>query len=411
MTPHRRLQHAVAERLRRHLFAPPASAGSARFGAEIEFLTLHPDRHTVSSVAHELLPFLERYGRQHAWCPAPSEKGGPRYRLESGGQISIEPGGQLEYASPPFTSPAALLDDANTVLGPLSGAALDAGIEFVARGIDPFNALADVPLQIAAERYRCMDWYFSAVGGAGTRMMRQTAALQVNVDPPHAPASARTWCVLNAASPALVALFANSRFYAGKDTGCASYRAETWRATDDGRTGVFLCRQDAAEEYAAFALAARNMFRRSADGLYLSMMDWLLEGGAGMEVLDTHLSTLFPEVRPKRHYEVRSMDALPLEWIAAPVLVVAGLAADDTALHEAAELLGAPDAAWLDTAGALGMHDPARAGTAADLFEIALRACARRGSAWCGSGYLETASAWFDRFTRRGQALADTAAA
>ena len=62
-----------------------------------------------------------------------------------------------------------------------------------------------------------------------------------------------------------------------------------------------------------------------------------------MEDWHTHLSTLFPEVRPRGYLEVRTVDALPPEWYAAPMALLLGLAYDERSGQDARDLLGDPD--------------------------------------------------------------------
>src|SRR5690606_38584295 len=111
-----------------------------------------------------------------------------------------------------------------------------AGITLESIGMDPAHSLRESPLQLHADRYARMDEYLHSIGDAGARMMRQTAAIQVSIDPAHD--AALTWRVLNRAAPVLTALFANSRTYNGEDSGYASYRAQAWRDLDPGRTGA-----------------------------------------------------------------------------------------------------------------------------------------------------------------------------
>jgi glutamate--cysteine ligase len=58
---------------------------------------------------------------------------------------------------------------------------------------------------------------------------------------------------------------------------------------------------------------------------------------------NAHLTTLFPEVRPRGYFEVRSCDALPPEWYAAPLAFIAGLAYGPDRGRTAWEIAGAPD--------------------------------------------------------------------
>ena len=62
-----------------------------------------------------------------------------------------------------------------------------------------------------------------------------------------------------------------------------------------------------------------------------------------LEEWHEHLSTLFPEVRPRGHLELRSADAVPPQWFAAPVALAVGITYDPGRLRAAADLLGRPD--------------------------------------------------------------------
>jgi glutamate--cysteine ligase len=238
-------------------------------------------------------------------------------------------------------------------------------------GVDPFNAASAAPLQLTADRYARMARYFAAIGPDGARMMRQTASLQINiggVDP------MRRWPVANAIAPWLVAMFANSSRYAGAETGCASFRAETWRGVDPGRTGVFRGR-DPIAEYTAFALDARAFL---ADDEAPCFVD--LEAPRVTDAtLATHLTTLFPEVRPRGYLELRSLDSLDDTGRRAAMAFVAGIVGDATAAADATALLGEADESLLRRAGRRGMSDETLASKAGDLVDIARAGCGRLG--------------------------------
>jgi glutamate--cysteine ligase len=180
----------------------------------------------------------------------------------------------------------------------------------------------------------------------------------------------------------LIALFANSRRYAGEDTECASYRSETWRRLDPSRTGI-IAAEEPARAYLDFALNAPVIARRTADGGYLRFPEWLLHDGLACapDPLDDwrdHLSTLFPEVRPRGYFEVRSTDSLAPEQYAAPICFLIGLAYDADASAAAAELLGPPDAALLECAGRLGLADARIRAVAQELWALAMAGCRRQ---------------------------------
>jgi glutamate--cysteine ligase len=206
-----------------------------------------------------------------------------------------------------------------------------------------------------------MDAYFGARGDAGRRMMRQTAAVQLNIDAWHDPLL--TWRALNALAPCVLALSANSSRYAGRDTGCASYRAATWRELDPSRTGLLGTAEDAASEYARFALAAGPM------------VDHPFSAG-----WRDHLSTLFPEVRPRGWFELRTADALPPERYTSVVLPIALIVQDATALHETMDALGVASPDLLERAGRHGLADFQLRRLSGELLDIAARAALRSRS-------------------------------
>ncbi|HET6836785.1 MAG TPA: glutamate-cysteine ligase family protein, partial [Gemmatimonadales bacterium] len=161
------------------------------------------------------------------------------------------------------------------------------------------------------------------------------------------------------------------------------------------------------DAYLDFALAASAILLPPVRGERRPFGEWLAQSNPTLEEWHDHLSTLFPEVRPRGHLELRSCDTLPARWCAAPLALTAGLLYDVSALRAANDLLGAPQPALLDLAARDGLHDPDLARTAVDLCEIALSGCHRLGPAYFHPADLELATTYFDRYTRRGRAPAD----
>jgi glutamate--cysteine ligase len=385
------------------------SGPSGQVGAEVEFLPL--DVHTGRRCPIECagvtstLPLLRRFGAGRGWQEGSTAKGTPCFELPEGGAITFEPGGQLEYSTPPCSSASNLLSLLRSVVLPLRAAAADEGIELVASGIDPSNSIEAAPLLLRPRRYERMAQYFATRGPAGARMMRQTASLQLSFDFGDEPWL--RWRVLNALSPYATAMFANSPIYAGQPTGHASERCLVWRSVDPARTGIVYDGDRPVDAYLDFALSAPAILLPAVDGEYQPF-------GACLERADypawqEHLSTLFPEVRPRGHVELRSPDAIAPRWYAAPIALMTGLLYHPGSLHAADDLLGTPDAALLDRAGAVGLHDPAMARIAADLSELALSGCRALGANYFSPADLERAADFFDRYTRQGRTPADDA--
>ena len=149
-------------------------------------------------------------------------------------------------------------------------------------------------------------------------MMRQTAALQINVE--RGPEPLSRWLLLNSITPAVVALFSNSTSYAGKRVNHASYRAHLWRTLDDSRTGIAYDESDPVARYLNFALDAYAMRSGNRTQPYETFREWMRRPDVGLDDWYFHLTTLFPEVRPKEYFELRSADTIEAEWL--PALVV-----------------------------------------------------------------------------------------
>lgn len=403
---------ALAADLREHFFRPaPTLHTRPAIGAEAELLALSAATRRpcpIEPAPGELatLPVLRRLAARGGWHEEQTAHGAPKFRLPDGSLLSYEPGGQLELSSAPATSVGALVAALHAGVLPLRAAMREAGIELLSVGIDPFNALEATPLRLTGERYARMAAYFARRGAAGARMMRQTAAFQVNLDwAADAGERALQWQVLNAAAPYLTAIFAGSPRYADRPSGYASYRAQCWRELDPLRTGALPAAGDGADEYLEFALRAPWMLHPTAAGEHLPLAEWLRRDDLSFAAWRLHLTTLFPEVRPKGYLEVRGLDALEPAWYAAPLVLLSGLVYAPAALRAAAALLGRPDdAALLARAARCGLADPEIRRGALALWEIGLWGAAELGPAFVEPPLLERAREFAGLYTRAGRA-------
>lgn len=318
---------------------PPRPSGA--IGAELELIPIH------SASRRRALPVADARGPgtvdvvrlaagQAGWTESSDAYGAPSWRTGNsamGGRISYEPGGQLEISSPVFDSADALIAFLTNTVGALRAAAREHGIELLAVGVDPFNSIDDVPLVLHAPRYDRMTAHFERMGPSGIRMMRQTASLQVNVE--LGPRPLERWRLLNALAPYLTAAFATSRVYVGETTDYASYRAWLWQTLDGSRTGVPYDADDPIGAYTQFAAAATRILDDDA----------------------AHLTTLFPEVRPRGYFELRSLDAMELDDAARAIRLIHALVTDEERARAALEMVGDPDAALLATAARDGLRN------------------------------------------------------
>jgi glutamate--cysteine ligase len=403
---------ALASDLRAHAFALPAGtvSGAPRIGAELELLPVERATRRLApifgSAPGSSLALLREIGAPRGWAERASDKGVPVFVLPDGAGVTFEPGGQVEYSSPPHHSASVVIERMQSFAAVFTEAAERRELDVLAVGIDPVHTVDAAPLQLHAPRYERMAGFFATIGPAGARMMRQTASIQVNVDPPGG-AAVSAWRLLNTLAPYLTAIFANSPRYGGRITGHRSFRAHCWRSLDPGRTGLVGLTGDPIDAYLEFALEARALLVGSGPSDYPVFGDWVERPDADESEWHVHLTTLFPEVRPRGRFEVRSIDALPPRWYAAPIALVAGLLYDRDGHRAAAEIAAGADAELLCRGGREGLRDPAIARPAVALFELALSACRRLGPAILSGADLASATDFFETYTRRGRSPAD----
>jgi glutamate--cysteine ligase len=387
----------LLEDVRQRLFAPIRSAHPHTIGLELELIPIHKSTRARALAAADkngsTADILSRLGQRERWREESIGRDPPSWNTQGGARISFEPGGQLEISTAPQPAASEVIDSTQSLVTLIRSAMSSAGIELVARGVDPYNDIEAVPLQLHRDRYTGMTRYFDSIGPSGVRMMRQTAALQINLERGEDPES--RWRLLNSLAPIVVALFANSRQYAGKRTEWASYRAQLWRTLDPSRTGIIYDDSKPVERYLGFALDAVAM-RSAATGVgYRKFRDLLADGAVGREEWLFHLSTLFPEVRPKEFFELRSADTIEPDALAAPVVFVTGLVYDEESARRAIELVGVPSDKLLERAGRLGLADPEIRRIASRLVVLALDGGRRLGGDYLRRSHLESAYKYF----------------
>jgi ergothioneine biosynthesis glutamate--cysteine ligase EgtA len=316
------------------------------------------------------------------------------YYLPSGATLTTEPGGQLELSSVAASSLTECVRVTCADMTALRDATATAGLELAGFGIDPLRPprrILDKP------RYAAMEAFFDRDGGWGRQMMCSTASVQVCLDAGDdgdGPTGFRwRWRLLHALGPVLVAAFANSPARAGKPAGWRSARQQVWQHLDPGRTKPLRADADPRKAWADYALDALVMCvpgEESGSWLAppgLTLRQWLADANsaAGRQVrtsdLTYHLSTLFPPVRPRGHFELRMIDAQPGDGWIVPVAVATALADDPQASRAAmaatAGLSG--DHAWA-RAARLGPADPEISRASRECFKIALDALPRLGA-------------------------------
>jgi glutamate--cysteine ligase len=417
VAPPRRLLHYAAmwiehgayfsRTVRERLFAPSMTQRPL-IGASLEVIPLLAESGRVAPVQRELgrstISLLRRFGLTRSWREQRDSGGVPRFYTPDATTISLRAGGQIRVAAPPCASIDALLGTLRRTLEPLCDAARRDDIQLYLCGIDPRNNILDVPLQIETEYNAKLTSYLDTLGPSGARFMRQSAGLAIQIESGAEPGV--RWRLASALAPYLTAMFAASRRYADLDSGLQSYRAYCRRSLDSTRTGVQCADGDPSDAYLDFALDAVDPMRRS-NGRYLAYRDWIALGEWSEESWQRHLTTLLPEVRPCGHLELCSIDAVPLRWLAVPIVLSSGLLYDEETAEEVAALVADTDEAILWRAAALGLHDERMSGIARDLADLGLRGARALGASFVSSAALGVAREFCEQYTWRSRAFAD----
>lgn len=314
--------------------------------------------------------------------------------LRRDARVTFEPGGQLEISPPPSASVGGLLRSLASLRTRVERCLEPQGAALFVSGLNPWHSTEELGLQTPRPRYVAMERHFDSIGPYGRRMMRQSLALQVSLDLGAPRVAGRRWRLANRAGPALGAAFANSPLVAGREVGIPGGRSQSWQLLDPTRTGFDGAQvgEPAPPAYRDFALAATY-----------------IDSGVSGDDVAYHLSTLFPPVRPRRHLEVRFIDALPTRWMAVPVVLLTALLYDPVATSAALDLLAEArlDAATWRRSCELGVADPALRESALGLFAIARAALPRFPSGYFAEDAEPLLADYQERYPGSGRCPAD----
>lgn len=328
----------------------------------------------------------------------PTAEGDPKFLFDQGGNLTFEPGGQLEYSGPPKNSLAESIADITAVIENLRCLFKEHGIWFFHSGLNPWFTVEEVGLQLKKDRYLHMNDFFRSIGPYGQQMMRLSTSLQVNLDHGDLETAKRRWLAAYLLAPLFTALFGNSPFAQGRATGAYSYRSIIWQKLDPSRTGIppLLMAEKfdpcPIQQYTDFALDAlvfqlpNEQGTLTFDGRKLTFRQWMDQGTHGRfpneADWDRHLSTLFPEVRARGFFEVRFMDAQSKVWCAIPGILLTNLLYNAEATEKVIQKLGryrTTLTGMLDTAARKGMDESEIADLAIDIFKLAKRSAIDNG--------------------------------
>lgn len=271
---------------------------------------------------------------------------------KDGASITLEPGGQFELSGDNFRTVHETFKETRKHFEELSIICREHNFFSLPMGSDPLTLRKDVPW-MPKERYGFMKNYMPTKGDLGLEMMTNTACIQVNLDYGNEADMIKKMRVAQALQPIATAIFANSPFSGGKPNGFLSYRAHIWDYTDPDRCGFlsFIFDEGFGFERWVDYLLDVPMYFIYRNGNYFPSngitFGQFLKGKHTLKPImddwETHVSTVFPDVRLKRYIEMRGTDASCVNHIAALSALWVGLIYDSQSLEEAYQLISGWD--------------------------------------------------------------------
>ncbi|TQS71423.1 glutamate--cysteine ligase [Rhodobacteraceae bacterium] len=292
-------------------------------------------------------------GLRDAYGWKPIEEQGKIIGLEAnGGNVSLEPGGQLELSGAPLETIHQTCDEVNQHLREVQSVADKIGARFIGLGAAPEWSYEDMSM-MPKGRYQLMTDYMDKVGTMGKTMMYRTCTVQVNLDFASEADMVQKMRVAVALQPVATALFANSPFLDGKPNGMKSWRSYVWQNLDAQRTGMLPFVFEEGFGYQAWVDYVLDvpMYFVYRDGKYINALGQsfrdFLNGelpalpGEKPTLSDwaDHMTTVFPEARAKKFIEMRGADGGPWRRLCALPALWVGLTYDQGALDAAWDLV------------------------------------------------------------------------
>ena len=250
---------------------------------------------------------------------------------------SLEPGGQLEWASLPFVSLHEINSQWNIHTKILEKLCADNSLIPIDFALEPIYLPDEIDL-INSTKYRLMNDRFKSVGSRGPWMMRNSASVQVNIDITCKEDGEEMALVADCLQPFCFLLFSHVPFIHGKCAENKNYRLRVWNNTDSSRCGYLLDHginqnQNLLESFVDYMLSVPAIFilNQNSDvtGYEGSLGEWLYslndKGKLSPDYIQLALHQIFTHVRFKHVLEVRGADRPPFGYELAPAAFWCGL--------------------------------------------------------------------------------------
>jgi glutamate--cysteine ligase len=410
---------------------------SQKIGIEIEMIPFklgnsHNNYSPPRANQIEVSSIIKNLGNQCAWTWEKEVTSQGRELLlkcvtNNGDNLSFEPGGQLEFSSIPHSDFSKLMKETLHIQSLIDHALSDQNIALLQTGLDPWNSTEEVGLQVPKKRYIAMDHYFNEINTYGQQMMRQTATIQVCLDYGGTPQTAvQRYIISQLLSPVTTSIFSFSAFFNNSYSGIPGYRSQVWRNLDNSRTGLtnldslLLANssiQTCVNAYLEFILNAKVTFIEDHNYYVplnpITFREWIKNGVKGtyptLKDFLSHLSLLFPEVRPRGFLEIRSPDSGLRAWQFVSAAFLAGILYDSKTTDEVGKLLSkqVEQSNYLLKQSELGLKEEPIKSLAQQIFQLAINGYKKLPEPLYDSEAEKNLWMYFEKFVSRGQTPSD----
>jgi len=267
--------------------------------------------------AAKIFNYLQQFG----WKPI-KEKNNVVALYKEGKSITLEPGNQIELSGAPLNSIHQNCSESYDFLNELKKTCKKFDLKMISSSFDPFSKLNKVP-KTPKQRYEIMTDEMPKNGNLSLEMMYQTCGTQINLDYTSEKDFIKKFKLSSFLAPLSIAIFANSPIKENKLNGYLSYRSYVWQNTSRGGLPKSFLEDMNFEKYIDFAINMPLLFifkngnyLRPEGKTFKNFMEGELsktnKEQPNIKDFETHLATIFNEVRLKKYIEIRSLDTC--EW-------------------------------------------------------------------------------------------------
>jgi len=267
--------------------------------------------------ASKVFDYLEQFG----WKPI-KEKNLTIALQKKDKSITLEPGNQIELSGAQFSSIHHNCSESYEFLDELKKVCKNFNLKMMATSFDPFSKLENVP-KTPKQRYEIMNDEMPKNGKLSLEMMYQTCGTQINLDYTSEKDFIKKFKLSSFLIPLSIAIFANSPIKENKLNGYLSYRSYVWQNTARGGLPRSFLEDMNFEKYVDMVIGMPLLFTykngnhlRAEGKAFKDLMEGKLSmfknEQANIKDFETHLATIFTEIRLKQYIEIRSLDTC--EW-------------------------------------------------------------------------------------------------